>query len=133
MEIDTAVDWDQNPKSFLFSVTNSIWKNSIRKQARHHRIAPTVSIEDGQINFVPNDVDLEGEVFSKIRNELLNNLLSSLPDKVRTPMLLYYAFEFPLDEIASILEIPSGTVKSRLYKGRSLIKKGLEEHGYQYS
>ena len=46
------------------------------------------------------------------------------------PLILYYLFEQPVDEIAKEIKKPPGTVKSRLFKGRSLIKKRLEELGY---
>ena len=36
-----------------------------------------------------------------------------------------------LDEIAKSLKIPKGTVKSRLHKGRQIIKKELEDMGYE--
>ncbi len=52
--------------------------------------------------------------------------LEQLPVKIREAVVLYYIEEFSVKEIKSILHIPEGTVKSRLSKGRELLKLVLE-------
>ena len=52
--------------------------------------------------------------------------LEGLPIKIREVVVLYYIEEFSVKEIKSILNIPEGTVKSRLSKGRELLKLVLE-------
>lgn len=67
------------------------------------------------------------------RQELIrqtNKIIESLPDKIRIPLILYYLFELSVEQIAQTVKKPPGTIKSRLFKGRSLIKKRLEESGY---
>jgi RNA polymerase sigma-70 factor (ECF subfamily) len=51
--------------------------------------------------------------------------LGKLPIPQRLVVALYYIDDLPLQEIAEILEIPVGTVKSRLYYGRLALKKNL--------
>lgn len=46
-------------------------------------------------------------------------------------MILFYLSDCSIEQIAAIIKKPAGTVKSRLFKGRSLIKKGLEDAGYE--
>ena len=53
--------------------------------------------------------------------------LMSLDEKMRLPMVLYYVEEYPVDKIARILRIPSGTVKSRLARAREKLKKEMEK------
>lgn len=53
--------------------------------------------------------------------------IMKLPPKIRIVIQLYYVEDYSVNEIASILHIPSGTVKSRLSKGRSKLKSILEE------
>jgi RNA polymerase sigma-70 factor (ECF subfamily) len=48
--------------------------------------------------------------------------IESLSDKIRIVVLLYYIEGYSIDEIKDILKIPTGTVKSRLYIGRKLLK-----------
>lgn len=52
--------------------------------------------------------------------------LEKLPVKLREVIVLYYMEDFSVKEIKSILGIPEGTVKSRLSKGRDLLRKSLE-------
>lgn len=56
---------------------------------------------------------------------------ASLKDKYRIPVYMYYAAEMPIEEIAESLQLPKGTVKSRLHTARIIIGKKLEEHGYE--
>ena len=53
--------------------------------------------------------------------------IMKLPPKIRIVIQLYYVEDYSVNEIASILHIPSGTVKSRLSKGRAKLKSILEE------
>ncbi|HGM3506149.1 TPA: RNA polymerase sigma factor [Clostridioides difficile] len=50
----------------------------------------------------------------------------SLPKKIKIPIVLYYIEGYSVDEIKEILDIPQGTVKSRLSRGRKLLKTKLE-------
>ena len=52
-------------------------------------------------------------------------LLFSLDTRLRLPMVLYYVEGYSTDEIASMLRIPGGTVRSRLARGRQKIKQQL--------
>lgn len=56
----------------------------------------------------------------------IKELFESLPVKFRTVIMLYYGEQFSVKEIKDILHIPEGTVKSRLAKGRQLLKLELE-------
>lgn len=58
----------------------------------------------------------------------LYEALRSLPLKIRIVIVLYYIEGYSTAEIGNILHIPVGTVKSRLYKGRRLLKYLLEDN-----
>lgn len=51
--------------------------------------------------------------------------IDSLPEKIRTTVVLYYVEDYSVKEIKDILRIPEGTVKSRLSKGRELLREQL--------
>jgi len=53
----------------------------------------------------------------------LHTILRRLPEKSRTVLTLYYLEEFALADVARILRIPRGTVKSRLHAARAEFKK----------
>jgi RNA polymerase sigma-70 factor (ECF subfamily) len=55
--------------------------------------------------------------------------VASLPQGERTAVLLFYKQELPVNEIASILGVTSGTVKTFLHRGRAHLKAHLESNG----
>ena len=57
----------------------------------------------------------------------LRDGLTALPEKLRLPLLLHYLEGFPLADVARILRVPEGTVKSRLYLARKKLKLQLEK------
>ena len=61
----------------------------------------------------------------------VRQIIQTLPEKFQIPLLLFYLSDCSVEQIATIIKKPPGTVKSRLFKGRSLIKKRLEEAGYE--
>jgi RNA polymerase sigma-70 factor (ECF subfamily) len=52
--------------------------------------------------------------------------IKKLPERIRITVVLYYVEGYSVKEIKQILKIPAGTVKSRLAKGRKLLKNRLE-------
>jgi RNA polymerase sigma-70 factor (ECF subfamily) len=52
--------------------------------------------------------------------------IDSLPSKIRITVILYYIEDFSVKDIKRVLHIPEGTVKSRLSKGRALLKEMLK-------
>ena len=58
-------------------------------------------------------------------------IVKILPQKYRVVIHLFYYEQLSVEEIASGLHIPEGTVKSRLHKARALLRKRLEAYGYE--
>ena len=58
--------------------------------------------------------------------ELVETVLS-LPEKYRIILYLYYYEDYPVSEISEILHLSANAVKSRLYRGRQLLKTKLGE------
>jgi RNA polymerase sigma-70 factor, ECF subfamily len=61
----------------------------------------------------------------------LQKAISSLSLQQRVVVVLYYINDLSLQEISEILEVPVGTIKSRLFYGRQTLKKYLESGGVQ--
>lgn len=76
-----------------------------------------VSYEE-YFQFVGED---DKEDYSELYLAILN-----LPERIRITIVLYYAEGYSVEEVKQILKIPAGTVKSRLSKGRKLLKIKLE-------
>ncbi|MBY0202646.1 RNA polymerase sigma factor [Paenibacillus polysaccharolyticus] len=65
-------------------------------------------------------------------SDLWEQWVQELPEKIRSAILLRYMNEFSLSETAETLEVPLGTVKSRIYKGIRLLRKKWEKASKQY-
>jgi len=58
--------------------------------------------------------------------------LAGLDERFRLPLVLHYIEGYSTEEIARILRIPQGTVKTRMARGRSCLRRELEERGLGY-
>ena len=134
LELQPKLDDTLNPESYLIGIAVRLWQNKRRKWFRRQRIAPAKDWDDA----VPERAVGNGRPSSPeeiaIHNELsamIRDAVDQLPDKYRFPLLMFYTAELSLGEIAKALNIPQGTVKSRLHKARKLLEKRLEvrEHG----
>lgn len=65
------------------------------------------------------------EFFPEFSDELME-LIETLSPASRAVLMLHYKQEVPLEEVAAILEISIGTVKSRLAYGLSCLRKSIE-------
>jgi RNA polymerase sigma-70 factor (ECF subfamily) len=63
---------------------------------------------------------------SEIERQELGKMIDKLPDRERSVIYLFYLVELPLAEIALVLEIPVGTVKSRLNRARANLQQQLQ-------
>ena len=70
---------------------------------------------------------MDGLTFEEPEDSHLFEAVMRLPDRYRTVIHLYYYEEYSIREIAGILHSRDGTVKSRLSRGRSLLKSLLRE------
>lgn len=127
-EMHKKISLAKNPKSYLLSIATNLWKNHKSTYARHERIAPTVSSDEAGVQV--EDVRSENDMLEQIiKDEELSNLkacVERLPDKQKQVVNLFYAGETSIEEIARILRIPKGTVKSRLHQAKENLRKEME-------
>ena len=102
--------------SWLFSIMHSIWLNELRAQKRRREGSLSdFDIEDTA--FVENTSDPEHRMLCK----QIVEAVELLPDAQRTVMLLVAVEGFGYREAAEMLEIPVGTVMSRLARARATV------------
>ena len=131
-EQHTEILTKKNPKNFLLALAIGNWKNRCRKQARRQRIFPLQEYpNDNNFSPVDNSIPLiEDMMLLQEEHRILHRSILTLEEKWRLPLTLYYGQELSVQEIASLMKIPVGTVKSRLHKARNILRKHMEEHGY---
>lgn len=130
LESDWKLDWEQNPRALFFSMAHNLWKSDLRKCTRRASIAPCSNIDEAGNGQLRSGENIEENLVQRELIEQTNGIIENLPEKIRVPMTLFYLFDFSIEQVAQTIQKPSGTVKSRLFKGRSIIKKRLEESGY---
>lgn len=132
IELKHKIDKNNNPRSFLVSVAIKIWKNTVRKNNRRKLIAPSTNIDDYNLVDIKDiSTNTEKDIIRRETEYEVNLIVSKLEDKFKLPIIMHYTAQMSLDEIAKSLKIPKGTVKSRLHKARQIIKRELEDMGYE--
>ena len=126
----------QHTKSYALSTALFLWKNSRRKYAARNRILPMESVEaleeaGWQYPEQACAVSPEQELVHQNELEQVRNVTAALPEKYRLPIYLFYSADMQISEIAEILRIPEGTVKTSLRKAKKLLKARLEALGYE--
>lgn len=90
------------------------WK---RKETRHPQV---------ELSLVQDELPvLAPETLDKLESECVNQALHQVEERYRVPLALYYFEQLSYLEISEVLEIPIGTVMSRLSRGKELLRKSL--------
>lgn len=97
----------------------AIVRNTYLKNLRDRPPNPTVSLER---TAEPTDESLAEARFEE---QELQDALSELPEEHRTPLILFYFEEFSYREIADQMEVPIGTIMSRLARAKSHLRRRL--------
>ena len=116
-------------KRFFLSTAIKLWNNRRRKYAWRRRI---VEDEVVPLALLENDAAEragapEEQVLKDEKLSIVRACVSRLPEKQRLVILLYFMEDFREREIAEILELPIGTVKSRLHKAKRTLSKMLSD------
>lgn len=129
MELCHKIDKNNNPRGFLISIAVRLWRNNRRKYARRNRLAPVEELNENISSSYTSNEKLSPEniAVSKELQHTIQNAADKLNDKLRIPLYMYYTAGMSNEDIAAALKIPQGTVKSRLYKARKILKNTLEE------
>lgn len=107
-----------NSKKFSSWIYRIVHNEAINMAKKRDRNVSLDLIKD-----LPGDDDLEQGVERLEESALAKECLSSLPLKYAEPLELYYMEEQSYEEIGDILRLPSGTVATRIRRGKILMKR----------
>lgn len=128
----SKIDITKNPKSFLISLCVGIYKNNRKKAARRQRIAPVGELTEELSSVIADKGETPEEAYLRLEEEeIIRRETKKLPEHLRIPVYLCYTAQLSVEEIGKMMHIPKGTVKSRLHKARMIMKKKLEDYGYE--
>ena len=107
----------------------TIAKNNALTELRKNKRKKTDSLwtEDGQIiDINSKEESLDSKVQNEIAIDQLNKFLDEIPENFRMAVVLRDFQELSYEEISKILEIPIGTIKSRINRGRIQLAKKMK-------
>lgn len=120
-----------NAKAWLFRILKNSFINDYRKRSKepakidYQEVESYYNSEDVDRQITP---DLRVETLQDMIGDEISNALNSLDVDFRTVIILCDLEGFKYDEMAKILDIPIGTVRSRLHRARNLLKEKLSEY-----
>jgi len=121
-----------NAKAWLFRILKNSFINDYRKKSKepakvdYQEVETFYNSEDAEAdNITP---DLRSESLSEMIGDEVANALNSLAVDFRTVIILCDIEGFTYEEMAKILDIPIGTVRSRLHRARNLLKDKLRNY-----
>jgi RNA polymerase sigma-70 factor, ECF subfamily len=120
-----------NAKAWLFRILKNSYINNYRKKSKKPQevdfdevatFYETIRAERTETS------DLEDKMFRELIDDDISNALDEIPEDFRTVVLLCDVEDFTYEEIANMLDVPIGTIRSRLHRGRNLLKAQLLEY-----
>jgi len=118
-----------NLKAWLYRILTNTFINSYRKKQREPQTVSDDEVEDWYLYSKMAEEGMEpsaeAAVLESLPDEDVQEALSSLPEQFRMAVLLADVEGFSYKEIAEIMDVPIGTVMSRLHRGRKALERAL--------
>ena len=120
-----------NAKAWLFRILKNSFINDYRKKVKepnkvdYQEVETYYNSEDVNRQITP---DLRVDALKDMIGDEISNALNALDVDFRTVIILCDLEGFKYEEMAKILDIPIGTVRSRLHRARQLLKEKLSEY-----
>ena len=120
-----------NAKAWLFRILKNSFINDYRKKSKqpakvdYQEVETIYNSEEADHNIT---VDLRSETMQNRIGDEVTNALNSLAVDFRIVIILCDLEGFTYEEMAKILDIPIGTVRSRLHRARNLLKEKLQKY-----
>lgn len=105
--------------TWIYTIALNLSRDRLRKKQ------DMLTLEDERVG----NNDVEYEVEKGIDRELLRKELFSINSLYREVLVLFYFEELSIKEISNLLNEKEGTIKSKLSRGRNILKKGLLKGG----
>jgi len=120
-----------NAKAWLFKILKNAYINQYRKKVKQPTkvdFEEIISYHDTDDKSKTNYLDLREEIFENIMGDEITTAINNLPIDFRTVVLLCDVEGFTYEEISKIIDVPIGTVRSRLFRARNILKEKLKNY-----
>lgn len=123
-----------NCKAWLFRIMKNSFINIYRRTSKEPAKVDYNDVEEFYHSIRAESTDpndLEEKIFSNILDDDVSTALEALPEEFRTVVILCDIEGFTYEEIADFVECPIGTVRSRLHRGRKMLRSQLYDYATQ--
>jgi RNA polymerase sigma-70 factor (ECF subfamily) len=125
--------WEQyqpgtNAKGWLLTILRNSFINEYRRRTRHPETVDVDTIEPFAVFQDIQEEDPQGAFFDKIVDDEVLRAIDGLPEAFRETVVLSDVEGMSYQEIGKILDIPVGTVKSRLFRARQMLQAKLYDY-----
>ena len=120
-----------NAKAWLFRIMKNSYINRYRKESKEPDKIDYDDIKDFYASVKDSKVDtndLQEKIFGNLFEDEVAKALQDLPEDFRTVVILCDIEGYTYEEIADFIEIPIGTVRSRLHRGRKMLRSMLRDY-----
>lgn len=107
--------------TWLYRIMLNIYNKNKRKGKKHNSVILSTN------HLLKQDIDESSKIENKEKEEILHNLILKLPDKLSTVILLRHFEDMSYQEMSEVLNCSEGTIKSRLFNARKLLKEWLSK------
>src|SRR5438046_3532929 len=114
-----------NAKGWLLTILRHAFINEYRRRTRHPETVDLDAIEPFSVLEELPDAAPQGTFFDRIVDDEVLRAIDELPEQFRETVVLRDVEGLSYEEIARVLEVPVGTVKSRLFLGRRMLQGKL--------
>ena len=116
--------------TWLYTIAANLARTELRKKKRRKTFSVTeLSREDREFIIASSYVDPSEDLSSQNFEKSVQMALAELPDDFKTIIILRDIQELSYDEISKIVDVPLGTVKSRINRGRVKLQQLLKKKG----
>jgi len=122
-------------KSWLFTICRNQFLRRDGRSRRHDALIrefadqdPRGTSREATVFMAAADRDPEGTFWARIVDEKILQEIEALPSEFREAVLLSDVESLTYQEIANVLDVPVGTVKSRLFRGRRILREQLYDY-----
>ncbi|MFV0306779.1 MAG: sigma-70 family RNA polymerase sigma factor [Desertimonas sp.] len=126
-----------NLRAWLYRILTNAYINTYRAKQRRPQESDLADVEDlylyrrlGSLDAALAGQSAEDTLMEMLTDDEVKRALEELPENFRLPVLLADVEGFAYKEIAEMLDIPIGTVMSRLHRGRKAMQRSLYEYAH---
>ncbi|GIV05976.1 MAG: RNA polymerase sigma factor [Fimbriimonadales bacterium] len=123
---------DAQLSTWLYRVVSNVFFDFRKRESRHQHIPLEIQTEDSEepmeLPVEDESVDIMGHALQQEQRRVLMEVIQQLPEYQRVMVVLFHIEERSYEEIAQILGLPLGTIKSRLNRARTALRQLLEPY-----